>query len=147
MSLTVSLVLDGPAGPIELQDPAHGYELHKDTFATAATTHRKQEVSSEWMEGTFTSRGVRDNILEQVVVWVSGATQYEFQSRLQAIIDALEQLSFTMTKTLGNARWDWSCSMADYSVETSQEMLFATTGLIRAQVPRRPLAPMTQVVP
>lgn len=144
-NLAVSLTLATPTGVIELEDPAGGYSLHKDTYTQAAHTFRKQEITSEWTEGTFYGRAVEDNVTETVAVWVNGTSQFDFQAKVEAVLAGFRQLQYQMVKTIGDARWTWQCFVADFSIETSQEFLFATTGLIRAQVPRLPHPAVVQV--
>lgn len=144
--LAVSVVIDTLLGPLELEDLASGYELHKETIGLRATSYRKVEVSGDFTEGTDTQRAVRANVTEQLSVWVAGTTQFEFQTRVRALTDALEQLSYTITRTVGDAIEVWQCTTADYSLETSQEFLVATIGLIKATVPRKPAVALSQVI-
>lgn len=143
---TLALSISTALGPLALEDEANGYELHKDTFGTRNQSYRKTEVSGDWTEGTDVDRAVRENVVESVAVYVSGATHYQFATRLKALTDALEQLQYTITRQIGDLQEVWRCVPADYTVETGQELIFATMGLVRAQVPRKPAVTMTQVV-
>jgi hypothetical protein len=141
-NLDLSVVIDTALGPLELEDAVGGYEIGKASFATAPTTWRKQEISAEYVD-----RAVRENVQEALEVYVSGSTQFEFQTRVSALLDALGQLVYTITRRIGDAQEVWSCTVADYSLETQQEFLVATIGKVTARVPRLPTVTRTQVVP
>ena len=141
----ISLVLNAPSGMIELQDPGSGYSLASDTFSTKATTHRKQEIQSEWMDGTFYGRSAKENVIETISVWVSGSSQYEFTRRMDALVEGFEQLQYSMAKTVGDAYTLWTCFVADHTIETNQSFINATTGLLKLQVPRLPNVVLSQV--
>ena len=147
MILDVSAKIETPTGWIELDDPEGGYELAADSFATAAISHRKTEVSSEWLEGTFVTRSVRENVAEAVNVYVAGATPYELAARLKALTDGFDQLGYAMVVRFADAAEDWSCQVADYTIETKVEMRHATIALVKASVPRLPAKTLTRVFP
>ena len=134
-----------PTGWIELADRAGGYELGPDAFTQAAVSHRKSEISSEWLEGTFVTRSVRENVTETVSVYVYGDSPYELATRLDALTDGFDQLQYSMVVRFGDAQHEWDCWVADYTIATRQEMRFATMALVSAQVPRLPAAARTQV--
>ena len=138
MTLDVSLVLNAPAGPLELQNPAGGYELHADSFAQRAVTWRQQDVEGMWLEGTYTSSAVRANVTEAVVVWVEGADPDELNNRIDALVNGIQQLRYTFDLTIGNSKETWTCMPADYTIEASQPLRFATMATVRATVPRLP---------
>ena len=143
--LTLSVVIETLLGPLELEDPPNGYELHTDTFNSRSVSHRKTEVIGDWTEGGDVDRSLRDNITESLAVWVGGATTFEFQTRLKVLTDAFEQLSYPVTRTVGDLREVWSCRPSDYTIETSQPYLVAKVGLVKVQLVRKPAVTMSQV--
>lgn len=136
--LDLECSIEGPAGWIVLEDEANGYSLESSSFGEASTTHRKTEVSSEWIEGSFVVRSVRENVTETLAVYVTGATPYELATRLAALTNALEQNSFILTTRWGNLAETYYCSVADYKVTASQPLRFATMALVTATVPHLP---------
>lgn len=137
--LALSVIIGTPGGgSIELEDPDGGYEIHADSFATAQVTHRKIETNSQYAEGTFAVDAVRDNTTEALVVWVTGINQHDFRIKCQHLTDCLDQVSFPLQVTIGDAVVTWDCEVSDYTLETQQEFWHATTGVVRATVPRRP---------
>lgn len=147
---SLSVQITSPTGVIELEDEANGYSLHGDTFASETYTHRKVEVNSPWLEGTYAVDAVLDNTVEALVVWVSGLapdgtySHFLFRTRLNALKKCFDQISYQITRTIGDAVEAWDCEVSDYTVETQQEFLFATRGVLRVPVPRRPTATLTQ---
>lgn len=144
--LDVSASVLAPTGWIELEDAANGYELHKDSFARRATSHRKTEVANEWVPGTYVTRSVRESVSEDVVVYVRGASPFELSERVSALTDAYDQLAYSFKLRIGDLEQTWSCaSPADYTVETQQEFWIATLAVVRATVPRLPAMTIAQV--
>ena len=142
---TLEMAINTSLGWLELEDPAGGYELHKDALATQQTTWRKQEVESPWVEGTFVNRAVRGNVPEAVVVWVAGSTPFELDQRVSAFTEAIGQLQFQIRVQIGDLLETWTCFPGDFTVETQQEYRFATIALVRATIPRLPTTTKVQV--
>ena len=145
--LALSCVISTVLGPLQLEDEAHGYWLHKESFGTRNISYRKIEVAGDFTEGTDVDRALRGNVLEALGVYVAGATTYQFATRLKALTDALEQLQFTLTRIVGDAQEVWTCVASDYTVETSQELMVARLGIVHAQVGRHPSVVLSQVSP
>lgn len=120
------------------EDPDNGYQLHSDSYAVSTITHRKTETNNTWLEGTYATDSVRDNTQEALVVWVFGDTFFEFHSRMEALMAAFDQLSYTVTTTFEDAQLVWDCEVSDYTRETQQEYIFARRGVIRCTLMRRP---------
>lgn len=146
-SLDVLASIETPLGWLDLQDPDNGYELDGTAFADKAVSHRKIEVSSGWMEGTFVVRSVRENVSEALVVQVRGNTAGEFDARVKALTDALDQISYQVKVSFGTAEQTWQCTVADYSVATSREFRFSHYGVVKATVPRLPEPTYATLVP
>lgn len=149
----VSVEVSGPAGIIECEDVDNGYSLHSDSFATETHTHRTVEVNSPWLEGTYAVDTVLDNTVEALVVWVAGNapdgtdSQFLFRSRLNALKRCFDQLSYQVVRTIGDAIEIWDCEVSDYTVETQQEFIFATRGVLRVPLPHRPTVVLSAVIP
>lgn len=153
-TLELSVQVNSVTGPIELEDPANGYSLHADSFAQRAYTHRNVEVSSPWIKGTYATDSVLDNANEALVIWVSGwdpvagvESQYLYQQRMDTLMACFDQLSYQLTRQIGDAVEVWDCEVSDYTVETQQEFIFATIGVLRVSLNRRPDAPLTKFAP
>lgn len=147
MNLDVTAKIQTPTGWLELEDEANGYTLSADSFASSAVSHRKVEVSSEWMEGTFVVRSVRENVTETVSVFVTGATPAELSDRLLALTDGFDQLNYAMVVRFADAQETWSCQVADYTTSTKAELRHATMAQVTATVPRLPSVVRAKVYP
>lgn len=146
-TLALSAQIETTEGWLELEDPENGYSLHKDSFSQQQVTRRKQEIEGEWVEGSFTTRSVRNNVTETLAVWVEGATPWEARQRRERLLNALGQLSYQFKLKDEDELQTWDCQPADYSLEAGQELRFARLVLVRAQVPRLPEVLYTQVAP
>jgi hypothetical protein len=136
--LVVSAIIATPVGPLELEDRPGGYTLAKDSFATRTVSFRKQEVSTIFVGGTHLVRAAPDNVTEQLVVDVTGATQAELYARKKALTDGLSQLTYQVTLTFADHQEVWSCFTAGWTEQEEQEWRIARTSQVRAQVPRLP---------
>ena len=136
--LDVLAEIETPSGWLSLEDPAGGYELHKDAFASRSTSSRKLEIESDWVEGSYTARAVRGNVTETLAVWIEGPTPYVREARTDAVIAGLEQLQYRFRLTHGNHRETWTCFYTDYQIESSQELRFSNLVVLRASIPRLP---------
>ena len=145
--LDVAARINTPSGWLELNDRAGGYQLGPEAFTTAATGHRKAEISSEWMEGSFVTRAVRENIVETVSVYVYGQSAHQLAVRLQALTDGFDQLSYAMVVRFDDAEENWDCQVADYTTSSRAEMRRTNMALVTAQVPRLPSAALAKVYP
>jgi hypothetical protein len=142
----IQVALETLVGWVDLEDVANGYEIHRDSFAQRAVTHRKTEVSSEWIGGSWFSRAVPENYMEAVVVWVTGDTPFQLAERVSVLTNTFDLLGYGMRFTNNDLREVWACQLADYVIETSQPFMYATTAVVRATVPRLPTVVRTQIV-
>lgn len=145
--LDVSVVVEAPTGPLEVEDPANGYWLHKDSFASKGVSFRKLDLEGDYVEGADVLRAVPGNVTETLAVFVKGETNYELLTRVKVLTDAFHQLQFTITRVTGNAQEVWSCRTSQYSIETEQAFQHATLAIVRAQVPRLPSVALSEVTP
>jgi hypothetical protein len=146
-ALEVSARIQSQLGWLDLQDPPSGYELDATSFVEHSTTHRKVEVSSGWMEGSYIVRSVRENVSEALVVQVTGYTSAELDAKVSALTDALEQISYQIIVSFDNGQQIWDCSVADYTVTTSRDFRFAKMAIVKATVPRLPKIAMNTIIP
>lgn len=144
--LDVAASLESPTGWISLQNPVNGFELSAESFSEHATSHRKTDVSSEWIEGTFTTRSVRENTSEKVSVYVQADTPFLLAQKVKTVTDAFDQLSFGMVVRFADCQETWVCHTSEYTIDTKQPFRFATMALINATVPRLPSCSRVQVV-
>jgi hypothetical protein len=136
--LDVVFSIKAPSGWLSLENPAGGYEAHKDARGEQATAWRRQEISSSYVEGTYTNEAVKENVTEALAVYVYGPTPYDLYTRIKVLTDAFSQIRYQITMRTGNLLETWDCSAADYTIQTPQEMINATIAVVRATVPRRP---------
>lgn len=136
--LAVSMRIQLGSEWIELQDPAYGYELHADTLASRSVQHKKVTVESNWLEGSYTHRPRRENVVETLAVYCTGLSHGEMQRNLDTLTMALDQANFLVDLRMEDHREVWYCQTADYSIETSRELMVAKHAIVKAQVPRLP---------
>lgn len=139
--LTVQCTLIVPGLPsLSLEQPGDPfpYQLEAGTREEYGVTFRKQEVSSPFVEGTYLIQAVRENVTEQVNVWVRGRTHMEMDRRIQAVLERVERPRFVTDFRVGSVIERWNCQVASYTVRTQREYQHATMALLRMQIPRLP---------
>lgn len=137
MTLDLVATITSPSGLLVLEGNA-GYELQSEAFGQRAVSHRKTEVSSPWIAGTFTVRSVRENISSPVNVWITEPDDYLRAGKVDALTDAFDQLIYTLTLITPVSRETWTCTTADYTLVENQAYRNAGMVLLQAQVPHLP---------
>lgn len=144
--LDLSVQVLAPDGWHELEDEANGYEMHADSFVSRQTPRRNVESDGDWIDGTFARRSTRGNVVEPVVIIVSGSTPFEFAARMKAAKSWFDQVNYQVKVRFGDAQELWSCTRpGEYTEETAQAMRFATQGVLRVQVSHLPDVVLSEV--
>lgn len=146
-TLDIQISLETPTGWVDLEDEVAGYVLHADTLGNRSQSHRKTEISNEYVAGTFVVRAVRENVTENIAFYVRGNTPLQLKQRVKVVEDGFDQLKYNVMIKTGDAIETWYCQIADHTMETSQPYQFATLALIRATVPRLPQVLLVPVLP
>ena len=136
LDLSVKVYTD-PVTFIELNDRV-SYRIEAGSFAQQATSKKRQEATSPFLEGTYIVNALRENVTEQLNVYVYGSSPSDFQSKLQVLKDAFDLNEFVVTRTLGDSVHTWNCYSSDYSLTTQREFMHAKMGLLSVQLLRRP---------
>jgi hypothetical protein len=143
--LDVAARIHTATGWVELDDEENGYVLAAESFGERSVTHRKTEITSEFVGGSYVTRSVREQITETLSLYVYGINAMQLDDRIDVVTDALEQLNYQMVVRFGNSQETYTCSPADYTVTTKQEFRHATMAQIKATVPRLPATTRAQV--
>lgn len=136
----VSLTLSNGGAGLQLNNRSAGYQLASETKATQNITWRKTEVSNPFVEGTYVTSALKENIVETVAVYCYGTTGAVLRQKVQDLIDAFSQITYTITWTLNGAQERWTCMPADLQIGTQKEFQHAKMALVTASVPRLPTA-------
>lgn len=143
-TLPVSVLMSTPTGYLELNDRTT-YRVADGSFSSRAVTHRRLSAQSPFLEGEYVYSSVRANISEPLNVYVTGATHFAMETALQALVTALEQTTFTVVRTIGDARYTLACYASDYTISADRPLLHATRVLVQIQLLQDPVAALTQV--
>lgn len=134
--LTITMVGTIPTGTVDLM--AYPYDLHADTQANQATIWRKKEVTNPHVEGSYLVHAERENIVEDVYVWVEPDTRAEMKPALDKLRTLFGQVTYTLTFTVEGQTQIWDCQAAEYTIDSKLEFLHADIALFQAKVPRLP---------
>lgn len=135
---TFSGSISSPAGgSINLQQ-AGIYKLEKTTRDNRQVSKRKIEATNPFVEGSYIVAAVKENVVENVSIYVYATSQAALRSRIAAITDCLDQIRYTIVYGVDGSNETWTCFAADYSIQSQQEFQHAYLALIKANVPRLP---------
>ena len=141
--LNISCRMTTPNGWLELNDGV--YRLSAEAFGEAETTWRRVEASNPFVEGTWTVSAVRENITENLSVWVRGSFPELTSAAVQELLNALAQRNFGLEVTFDGVTRFYTCFVSDATVSTSGPMRVARMAQVVAQVPRHPVFTETPV--
>lgn len=116
------------------------YRLSADAFTEQGVTWRRSDVSSPFVEGTWTVNAVRENVTEQLDVWVRCSSTGDLAVAVEELLGALAQLNFGLELTFDDVRSFYQCYVADVTVKSPRELRFSRMAQVSAQVPRHPVA-------
>jgi hypothetical protein len=136
LALSVRLYV-GPSTYIELNDNST-YRIADGSFENQAVTHRRKTAMSPYVEGTYVVSSLRENVTEQMNVYVMGKTSYATRSALTTLQTALEQPMFTIVRTINNWQTVWTCFASDYSMYSSKPLMMASMVRVDIQLQRSP---------
>lgn len=141
--LAISCRLTTPNGWLDVNDGV--YRLAADAFGESATTWRRREASNPFVEGTWTVSAVRENMTEQLSVWVRGDYAEQTSAAVQELLDALGQRNFGLEVTFDGITRFYTCFVADARVLANGPMRVARMAQVIADIPRHPVYTETPV--
>ena len=122
---------------MDINDGKH-YNLEASTLSEASVQWRRKEVQSPYLPGTWVVNAVKDNVLENLVVWVSGDDHYEMSQHLYRLTDALDQLYYAIWWRVDTDEYAWHCQVSDYQIVSDRDLRHASVCKVVAKVPRYP---------
>lgn len=140
-TLTVSGVV-----PLVIQalDPVGAHYVLSTGFGPGGSSSRRQTVESPFLPGRFLVAAVADVATAQVPVIAQADTAADLQDRLETLIAAFWQLSYTITLDFDGVAYAWTCERADYVIGDSGALsgpfLSQHAQLVTFTVPRSPNA-------
>lgn len=134
--LDVILEVSTPVGPLSLNTGP--YELTGDSFATVSVTHRRQEATNAFIEGTYTVNSLRENIIVPVGVYVRGSLSTDMQRDKAVLTAVFDQSTFEVRRVIEGHEEFWQCFASDYTVTMQRELLHATMAKVDVQLMTHP---------
>lgn len=121
-----------------------GYYIQRDGFGPGEVTFRKNEAESPYVAGKYLTHAVKDQQTSTLKVRVLGTSQSVLYTRMEALAEAVEQFSFTLTLTINGTLFQYECDASDYSVGDSGSVqdlwLRSDTQIMTIQIPHKPKA-------
>jgi hypothetical protein len=129
---------------IDLND-GDTYKIAKGSFENSAVQFRRDEVENPFLEGKYTINALRENVTEEVVVYVYGGNTMSTAEAVRNLTDAVSQTRYRMEITIEDARRSWWCYASDYTVTTTIEFMHARMAEVKIQVIRDPVEVLEEV--
>jgi hypothetical protein len=109
-------------------------------FLGAAVQWDRQQIGSTWLDGMVTVSRHRQMVTEQIQVEILGPDLGGVQDRMEELIQAFIQDSFTLTVRSGNAVRSYACEAADYqNASWTTPRMAGAQGQLVLSVPRQPV--------
>lgn len=144
--LPVRCQISTPTGMLNVNDGKR-YRLEDSTMSESSVTWRRKEVQSPFIEGTFLVDAVRENVQENLTVWVEEFDHYSLELAVRDLTDAVSQLNYYIHWTVDTVEFVWRCQTADYSIQADKNLRHATMSKVACRINRLPEVEMGFVTP
>jgi hypothetical protein len=121
------------------------YRVNSSTFENSAVQFRRDEVSNSFVEGKFLVNALRDNVIENLVIYAYGDSVAALKTNIDAVTNAVSQINFNTRVTLENSQRFWQCWASDYTVNITNAMYHNRQAMITVQLHRLPTETVTTV--
>lgn len=135
-TLLVACRLTTPSGWLDVNSGI--YRVAASSFAEQAITWRRTQVTNQFVEGSWTVNALRENVTENLDIWVRGEDTRQMQQGVDDLVAVVSQLNYGLEVTFDNVKSYYICNTADISVKIQQEFRFARMAMVSAQIPRDP---------
>jgi hypothetical protein len=136
MQLSMTISRDGESD-LELNDGP--YLVAKEGLNPGEISYSREQVSSPYIHGQYTTYRTKESPNAQIVINVSSGDHTSLKSDLGTLIDAFSQEVFTLTLVMNGAQWQWQGEAANYSVGFVSERMHALNVPAGFQFPRHPI--------
>lgn len=145
LNLSVVLTRDWLGlGPLNINDHV-SYAVAQQFLGSTVSWNRNQ-LTSPYMDGSFTASRQRQSVTEQIAVEVFGRSTANgamspttLQANLAALIAAFNQDSFSLTLTLDGTTYSYEAEAADYQVSWVGPRFMARQVQVVFSLPRQPV--------
>jgi hypothetical protein len=115
------------------------YVIAGPAIMGGAISWDRKTVNAPWVDGDITVARRRQNVMEQLQVYVTGSDQGAMMTNLRTLRDAFTQDRYTLQITVGSAQNAWDCEAADYSVLYDTAHAYNRYAVATFQIPRKPV--------
>lgn len=124
----------------EWVDISDGFDfwVSPEGFGNRQVSWRKEEAQSRYYDGTFLLHATKDNITENVTVYVRGESQNDVTENILMLKDLFSQLSYRVRVQFGNHRETWYCQTANWTEERSHVLMHNSMAKLSFTIPRLP---------
>ena len=114
------------------------YTMSAEGFGVQQVTRRRMTVTSPFFDGEYETHSVRENVKEEVQIYVTSPSQSQLVEEILLLEDIFTQSVYNARKTLDEAREVWICQSADYTIDRSHIQAHNCRAVFTAQIPRLP---------
>lgn len=122
--------------------PDTGYRISRNGIGPGGQEFERSHASSIYVNGDYLTHKRKGMQRVQMVVRVTAANANQLHSRIQSLVEAVDQYQFTMTVTIDGIVFEWKCEAADWVIGDSGAwddlMLRSNTQYVSLDIPRFP---------
>lgn len=110
------------------------------SFKRGRIRRRSTWVRASYVEGADLVGSVRDLVEMDLALDIEASTQATLQTRLDSLLDAFAQDSYTLTYGLDGTTYAWTCGPAEPDADIAQDIvIFGTVMPVGFIVPAQPV--------
>ena len=117
---------------------AGGYEVLSNGLQPGNKQQRRDWAKSPYIAGAALLSSVADIVTGTVDIEVFGSSRADLLTKVDALIDAFEQLSYVMAFDLDGTAWSWNCYRADIVLDMEFPMYLGNLTTVHFSFPRDP---------
>lgn len=99
------------------------YRAGVEGFGSIEQTYRRQEVTSNFFAGSYSTGQVRDNTKRQLLVYVRGQTMAQMVEAQQNLVEWFTQDEFALRVRTDDLLETMTCECADYRIDMSHVLM------------------------
>lgn len=114
------------------------FRMAAEDFGARTVSKRKIESRSVFYDGTYITHSTKENITENLTIYVLGFTQNHVTENLLILETLFDQDTYTIQVRIDDHIETWSCFTADYGIDRGHINMHNGRATFKAIVPRLP---------
>lgn len=126
-------------GDLDINDHT-SYVIAGPSAMSGTVMWDRKQVNAPWVDGDITVARRRQNVMENLSIYVKGSSQADMDTKIATLIAAFTQDRYGLQIIIGSANHAWDCEAADYTVSLDTVHFHALYAQVTFAIPRKPVA-------